>query len=66
MIRILEEHSKGEAVVNPMVLPNLTYEALFLLREHGALEGKSISACRITISGYDLVPATQGTMALLA
>ena len=53
MLRLLKEHSRGETVVNPMGQSDLTYEALHLLREHGALEGKNISVCRITISGYD-------------
>ena len=54
MLRILEELSEGEIVVLQWGDERLSFEAVSLLEEHGALEEtESTSSYRITISGYD-------------
>ena len=56
MLRILEELSKGKVEGIALVFGKndlLTLEAIALLAEHGALEQRSTSHYRVTISGYD-------------
>ena len=54
MLRILEERFKGEMLPLHFGDEGLTFEAVYLLREYGALEEtESIGAYRITIQGYD-------------
>ena len=54
MLRILEERFKGEMLPLHFGDEGLTFEAVYLLREYGALEEtESTSAYRITIPGYD-------------
>ena len=54
MLRILEERFKGEMLPLHFGDEGLTFEAVYLLREYGALEEtESTSSYRITIPGYD-------------
>ena len=53
MLRILEELSKGGGFTLYFADRPLTYEAVRLLAEHGAVEELSSSYYGITISGYD-------------
>ena len=54
MLRILEERFKGEMLPLHFGDEGLTFEAVYLLKEYGALEEtESTSAYMITIPGYD-------------
>ena len=53
VLRILEELSKGEGIVLHFGDQGLTFEAVYLLAEYGAVEEQETGYYRVTISGYD-------------